>query len=289
MSSMIVTALALASSWGQRVSTVYERPQLRANFFQGKTRSFAEGQSPRPRWVTTKWDPKADKPFESIEKEMLPFKDFKGPDLSATWPKKAKTAYEAWKKDWHDPVKLYRACAYLINANELDPKFQRSKEKDEMYWDLNLAFQVIKNPPRSYLFVRMAYRMSAGDGEDLYYGDLARHLLKKNPHDLPVLVAASQDIWYAALGSVDRQRELEDQVLSGLATVKRTKAWRPWSPVAMGRIYYLRAMVERSVADAARAIECGEEALKNTPKVYDTQWIKDAITRAKRLRDSLKE
>jgi tetratricopeptide (TPR) repeat protein len=246
----------------------YERPQLTR---LREARYFVVGQSPRPRWVTTKWEVKADKPYEQIANEVAAFREFKGPDVSGVWPKKARFAYTQWRKDWADPIKLFRACAYLGVANEIDPSFQKSAEKKEMARDLDLAFQLIENPPKSYLFVRMAYRMSAGNGDRLDYGDLVLHLLRRSPLDRPVLYAAVREVWAESLGSTARKTELENMILAGLLKIRGTPVWRPWDSAAIADIYWLRAERERSRMDIEEALRHLEDALKNTPKVYDVQ------------------
>jgi hypothetical protein len=115
---LAISLILLVGLLGQKFDSEYTRPECVGSLVKGNVRYFVKGQSARPQWVTTKWDPKADKPFESILVEIRPFREFKGPDLSGTWPKKARSAYAAWKKDWNDPVKWQVSCRprHMIGA-----------------------------------------------------------------------------------------------------------------------------------------------------------------------------
>ncbi len=245
--------------------------------------------NPNPKWVVDRWERMADKPFESVEAEVRRYRVFSGFASDESWEQKARSAYEAWRLDCQSTAKLYRACAYWAVAIELDQSFQKAKDFKDKKWDLIYGWDVIKLPPRSYLFVRMGYRWCGGDGHRHDFGDISTRLLARNPLDRNVVRAAVNELWDEASMGVpkpDKGELFERFILDKLKALEKTELWRPWDYYLFASVYRTRAFRTKRRSDLDEAVKYNDLAQKKSPKEfvgYDFQRTRDQLKREYRL------
>jgi hypothetical protein len=269
---MVLMLTCMPSTSLCQTTDVFRRPDKRLTGEKARI-------TPYMAWVTTQWDPKADAPFMPIRDELIGYRVFQGFDKTGKWRKKARDAHASWKRDWKNPQKFFAACSYFLAASGLDLTFSKEKDFQEILTDLNLAWEVFPNPPKSYLFVRMGYLYKGGDGCGHIFGELPYKLLERDPLDLAAVGAAVQELWDESRWERRQGRrgaEFEEFLLKRLAEIKRSRYWRPWAEDLFSAIYHCRALLRtRSRADLQRAVDHNAAAIKSLhPEMDKTPYLK---------------
>lgn len=228
--------------------------------------------------MTSKWIAAADAPFEEIDKGLTAVLVFTKFEDTGVWSAKAKRAYREWSTDCQNPVKLYRATRFYGIASEVDRDFSGDKEAKRMGGHLNEGWDIVKNPPQSYLFVRAGYRFNAGDGDNHNFGDLAVQLLKRNPADRGVSIGAMEEMWIERLlgkggNSNSTSVRFETLVIESMLKARKSAMWRPWDDVFLGKAYLCKALRTRKLEDMNKAIFYNEEAIRKAPKGYNVDYL----------------
>lgn len=237
---------------------------------------------PKLAWVTTTWSVTDDAPYKIIASEVEPARAYRGLDYDkeGKWARKVQEAYDQWFEDCQSSLKLFRVTAYMGVLKEADQTAARSKQNSEMWRNVHLGWLTVKNPSRSYFFVRGGYLATAGNHFRHIYGDLARELLKKNPNDRGVFRAAvgelfdEKPLWNDKLQkSVQLPgtgKQFEEFLLETGLRLKKTdpKNWRPWQDSYLGQIYLVRALRSKKRSDLKIAVGYLEAAIAGSPKNY---------------------
>ncbi len=229
--------------------------------------------NPHPKWATVKWVPSEDAPFIPIRNEC---DDAIGAgdkfDATGNWPAKVSKAYAEWEADCQNPVKLFRASAYIATARYLDPKFESNAKY--YYWVgyVDRGWDILQKPPQSYEFVRRGYLYCVGDRGFHAFGTLPFRLLDKEPKDRSVVVAMVYD--YAIRKP---NAEFERRLFGALETVSKTKQWRPWDDYHWAYALRMYGRKHQEAEPYGRAIAKANSAISKTPKGWNPKWIRDWI------------
>jgi hypothetical protein len=233
---------------------------------------------PNPKWITTKFDAKEDIPFQKVALDYEQFKVFAKRDTTGIRVQKARKACKEWKEDCQNAIKLFRACCELGAARNRDFQFNESGEATKMWNELRHGFRILKDPPKSYHFIRMGYRMTTGDGERCVYSNLVNVLLAKDPADRPVLLAALREIYeekpgYGGPVIPGKGKELEDLVLKGIEQLRKTKYWHPFDDTLVATVYYYKYMRTKDKTLLHKAIDYQERAIRAVPADFDKRGL----------------
>lgn len=232
-------------------------------------------------WVTTDWKAEADQPFLAIHKEVAVLRTYAGSRTDRTdWAAKTKRAHAEWRVDAQNHVKLFAACAYY---GGVPPKLLTTPEFQKIQQELHLGWYILRQPPRSYLFIRMGYKFCAGDGDRHLFGDLGKALLKRDPLDRTSFRSAVREladerpVWNerkkATVQLPAKGLEFEEFLLKVGLAMRGKDVWRPWDDGVISDIYFARAFRTKSRAALEKAIEWNELAIKNSPADFDKTYL----------------
>ena len=174
-------------------------------------------------------------------------------------------------------------------ASEHDPGYAE-RRKDDVRLDLDFGFAILKHPPKSYRFVRLAYRFGSGCGHFHDLGNLVKQLLKQRPGDRGVLASATEELWDELLVGKDRTsrpwmftKEYEDFLFGQWEIARKSPTFRPWDELKIGGVWQCRAMRTRKPEDFDRVLEHINRAEKQVPKGYpaDFEAMRKQLLRSK--------
>lgn len=237
---------------------------------------------PHPLWVKIPWNSNTDKSFRVIRDEVTVATKAANWNVSRGWQKRAVDAYNEWFADHQDPVKLYRASAYLGAASFTERGLGATKEFRKMDSTVNLGFSVLRaqNVPSSYEFCRRAYIVKAGDTHGHQFEDLAIRLLKQSPADRSVAIAMVREYQERKADST-----FEGVMFDALFACAKTDAWLPWDDqwIAIAMCKYGRQHNSKSYYD--KALIYVDRAIARTPKGMDAEPLRIMRKQIAKARD----
>ncbi len=159
-------------------------------------------------WLDDSWNKDRDRPFRPIRDKVADWVEGKvyGVAFDHPLPREADRAIADWKRDKDDPVKLYRATLYVLNARAVNFRYAQALIGHP---DRRALFdQWLRIPSQnSYEFTRVGYMFvsvadisfiqSASGAIDA--ADIGWRLLQREPKDLGLTAAY---IWSVSMASL---------------------------------------------------------------------------------------
>ncbi len=174
------------------------------------TAPWAQASRNHCRWMDDRWVAANDRPYRPIREELA--RRVKGKEDGTAHgdpiTRDADSAWREWSLDRKDPVKLYRATLFLLNARVVDWKYAPGLIEDPRYKALFDAWLTMPSQ-NSYEFTRVGY-MFVGTADVTFLldpgspwiepADLGLRLVERNSADIG---ANATYVWVVSMVSSD--------------------------------------------------------------------------------------